>query len=720
MPNCPLTLRTVKGSKLTFNELDGNFLSLNSCISNLQSQIDALGDNSLNNRWHVPLGTTVVIDDGYQGFVYGDLYVEGLIELNGDSQLVVVNGDIILSGGTVSGTGTTYLVDLPTYNTFVTGGTYNTPTQSIDLSGNYGFNPFSIDLSSVISNSLNNRWHVPVGTTVVVNDGYQGFVYGDLYVEGLIELNGDSQLVVVNGDIIMSGGTISGTGVTYLVDLPTYDSFVTGGTYNISTQSIDLSGNYGFNPFSVDLSSLSTDNFYLTAGTYNSLTNNIDFTGNNIATDFSVNVLALSNDITVVSGVYNNTTGIATFTNSTGGTFDVSGFLTGYTNYYTTGATLNGTTIEFDRTDLLNAYSVDLSSLKFTGNTSGDCISDLHVSNIHACSPLNINPLDEGNVYFGSTSGVTIDVLNSRVGIGTTTPSYLLDVKNEQVLGTLSGDTKVISKFSGRIGGTGGTNSNNFRIISTRLEDYSSNDWSRTGLRLEASIDDNGTSNSWIEFRKPTFSSLNNQIAFGESSGTNGQWMIIDNGNVGIGATTPSAKLHVNGNSIFSGATTDVVKIYGSGTTTPIFSIQGSSGELFSVSDSLLGSLFSVNDISGLPILETFSDNTILMGSYQAPSLNTTVKITLTSGNNTVYSIPTSAYTGAFFDYTLISSTGARAGNVMAIWSGTSSQYTDVSTNDIGDTSGVIFSVSVTGTTAMFSSSANTSGWTLKTIVRSI
>jgi hypothetical protein len=720
MPNCPLTLRTVKGSKLTFNELDGNFLSLNSCISNLQSQIDALGDNSLNNRWHVPLGTTVVIDDGYQGFVYGDLYVEGLIELNGDSQLVVVNGDIILSGGTVSGTGTTYLVDLPTYNTFVTGGTYNTPTQSIDLSGNYGFNPFSIDLSSVISNSLNNRWHVPVGTTVVVNDGYQGFVYGDLYVEGLIELNGDSQLVVVNGDIIMSGGTISGTGVTYLVDLPTYDSFVTGGTYNISTQSIDLSGNYGFNPFSVDLSSLSTDNFYLTAGTYNSLTNNIDFTGNNIATDFSVNVLALSNDITVVSGVYNNTTGIATFTNSTGGTFDVSGFLTGYTNYYTTGATLNGTTIEFDRTDLLNAYSVDLSSLKFTGNTSGDCISDLHVSNIHACSPLNINPLDEGNVYFGSTSGVTIDVLNSRVGIGTTTPSYLLDVKNEQVLGTLSGDTKVISKFSGRIGGTGGTNSNNFRIISTRLEDYSSNDWSRTGLRLEASIDDNGTSNSWIEFRKPTFSSLNNQIAFGESSGTNGQWMIIDNGNVGIGATTPSAKLHVNGNSIFSGATTDVVKIYGSGTTTPIFSIQGSSGELFSVSDSLLGSLFSVNDISGLPILETFSDNTILMGSYQAPSLNTTVKITLTSGDNTVYSIPTSAYTGAFFDYTLISSTGARAGNVMAIWSGTSSQYTDVSTNDIGDTSGVIFSVSVTGTTAMFSSSANTSGWTLKTIVRSI
>jgi hypothetical protein len=176
----------------------------------------------------------------------------------------------------------------------------------------------------------------------------------------------------------------------------------------------------------------------------------------------------------------------------------------------------------------------------------------------------------------------------------------------------------------------------------------------------------------------------------------------------------------LNGNSVFSGTTTDVVKIYGSGTTSPIFSIQGSSGELFSVTDSLIGSLFSVNDISGLPVLEAFSDNTILIGSFLAPSLNTTVKTTLSSGDNVIYSIPTSAYTGAFFDYTVVSSTGARAGNVMSIWSGSTTQYTDVSTNDIGVTSGVTFSVTISGSSAVFSSSATTTGWTLKTIVRSI
>ena len=171
-----------------------------------------------------------------------------------------------------------------------------------------------------------------------------------------------------------------------------------------------------------------------------------------------------------------------------------------------------------------------------------------------------------------------------------------------------------------------------------------------------------------------------------------------------------------------SGTGQNILTVIGSGnsTTSPIFSVVGSQGELFSVSDSLTGSLFSVNDISGLPILEVFSDNTTLMGSYQAPSLNTTKKVSLTAGTNTVYSIPTSGYTGAFFDYTVISSTGARAGTIMSIWSGTTAQSTDVSTNDIGTTAGITFSVSVVGSNAVLSSSATTTGWTLKTIIRSI
>ena len=218
---------------------------------------------------------------------------------------------------------------------------------------------------------------------------------------------------------------------------------------------------------------------------------------------------------------------------------------------------------------------------------------------------------------------------------------------------------------------------------------------------------------------------------FTHTNNTGGTYSVLFNTVTGL---TVNGNLTVTGNTnvmaftgrtgYISGSGQSILTVIGSGnsTTSPLFTVQGSSGELFSVNDSLVGSLFSVNDISGLPILEVFSDNTTLMGSYQAPSLNTTTKVTLTAGTNTVYSIPTSAYTGAFIDYTLVSTgtTGARAGNIMTIWSGTTAQYTETSTNDIGTTTGVTFSVAVSGNNAVLSSSATTSGWTLKTIVRSI
>jgi hypothetical protein len=53
------------------------------------------------------------------------------------------------------------------------------------------------------------------------------------------------------------------------------------------------------------------------------------------------------------------------------------------------------------------------------------------------------------------------------------------------------------------------------------------------------------------------------------------------------------------------------------------FSVDGSSGRLFTVSDSLTGTVFSVNDISGLPILQVDSnaDDVVTMGSFGTNAL---------------------------------------------------------------------------------------------------
>jgi hypothetical protein len=188
----------------------------------------------------------------------------------------------------------------------------------------------------------------------------------------------------------------------------------------------------------------------------------------------------------------------------------------------------------------------------------------------------------------------------------------------------------------------------------------------------------------------------------------------IYRGNVGIGLSGPNAKLHVKANTNLTGST--------------VFKVDGNVGELFSVTDSLVGSLMSVNDISGLPILEVFDDNTILMGDYQSPSLFTTIKVVLSSSTlyQTIYQISKVAYSSAFFEYNVQNSTNMRAGIVLAVWEATSSsiEYTETSTMDIGNTSNLpgacYFRAIISGDYVLFQALVDTSGWTIKTIVRSV
>ena len=83
---------------------------------------------------------------------------------------------------------------------------------------------------------------------------------------------------------------------------------------------------------------------------------------------------------------------------------------------------------------------------------------------------------------------------------------------------------------------------------------------------------------------------------------------LASSGRTGLDTTTPLSKLHIVGH----------VSESHSGS---LFRVEGSSGSLFEVIDSLEGSLLSVNDISGLPILEVFSDDRVVMGSFNQNTL---------------------------------------------------------------------------------------------------
>ena len=185
---------------------------------------------------------------------------------------------------------------------------------------------------------------------------------------------------------------------------------------------------------------------------------------------------------------------------------------------------------------------------------------------------------------------------------------------------------------------------------------------------------------------------------------------------------TTTNTLEITGSLTISGSTlsTASLVVHGSGST--IFDVQGSVGSLFSIDDTLSGSLLVASDISGLPQFEVFSNGEITLGSVPK-SLYTTAQIASTTATTqSVISLSTSSYDAAFFDYVVTSASNMRAGNVMSVWgaAGAGIQFTETTTTDIGDTSNIQLLVNVSQSRAHLHTICSSAGWTIKTIVKGI
>jgi hypothetical protein len=561
--------------------------------------------------------------------------------------------------------------------------------------------------------------------------------------------------------------------------LNNYDVYITGTTFD-SNQAIvtrndgldvfKLSGgsnvtltNPSTNQILIDVTIPPNTNTFVYSGNADVATSTLTFLNTTGGTFTVTNSAALfaDNDINVTGGTYNPSTGCVTFTTNSGTTFDVCGFLTGFTdtNFANTDLTFDG-----NRAHDTNGFNYQLTSDGGLFAEGWQTLSQFDSSIGWGGQYIYTNSND---IRFYILNNETVRINNSgNVGIGTTSPSEKLEVSgNTKISGSLNignilGNTpignlgfdssgNVVTGTTGSVSDifvTGGTFDNNTDTIT--FTNTSGGTFDVTGITDTFVIAGtfNDTTNTLSLLRNDgnfvnitgvtdTFTGntsgdcitdLYVTNLYGcsplhiDPSGLNNVYIVENGGNVGIGTTATTVTLDVAGETRLSGSGQNVLTIIGSGDTQPLFTVQGSSGELFSVTDSLVGSLFSVNDISGLPILEVFDDDTIYMGNYQAPSLNTTVLLNPGTGLSDVYSIPVSAYTGAFFDYTVLNTTGARAGNIMSIFSGSTVEFSETTTNDIGSTSDVTFTMSNDGSNATLQVSATTTGWEVKTIVRSI
>ncbi len=378
----------------------------------------------------------------------------------------------------------------PNTNTFVTGFTYNN-ANTLTISDNSG-STFNASINTVTG--LTSNGDIEVIGDVIVTGGTGNVSSKQFYVEGNLGLDWDfgsnsvtlgnvSDGTIINGTslTVNSDTTINGNLSATTISATTYfgdgsnltgitDNFVSGGTYNVGTNNINFSGNNVVTTFDVDLSSLissvSADTFVI-SGNADAATSLLTFTNNSGGTFNVTNSAALfsDNDINVTGGTYNPSTGCVTFITNSGTTFDVCGFVTGITDTYTTGSTLVGETIQFDSNVLgPNYYNVSLSpvlsgktdNLTFNSYTSNtETILNSKVSGATNLSTTGLFAQKNGdNLEFkGLTStGGTVIITNdsTTVNLEVTIPS---DTNTFVTGGTYNESIDTIT-FTNNTGGT--------------------------------------------------------------------------------------------------------------------------------------------------------------------------------------------------------------------------------------------------------------------------
>ena len=183
--------------------------------------------------------------------------------------------------------------------------------------------------------------------------------------------------------------------------------------------------------------------------------------------------------------------------------------------------------------------------------------------------------------------------------------------------------------------------------------------------------------------------------------------------NLGIGTTSPAEKLHVNGDVRVDGndgvATKKIRSSYFS-STQDLDLIAGSSADIILTSDKV-----GIGTSSPSAKLD-------IEGDLQVKGVNISNQenLDVDTGTETIATVVKANYDAAFFDFVIKNGTNLRAGTVFAIHDGTNVEFTETSTNDLGDTSAVTLAVDISGTDMRLRATTTSDNWIIKSLVRTI
>jgi len=166
---------------------------------------------------------------------------------------------------------------------------------------------------------------------------------------------------------------------TYTANTSDNNTFITGTTligteYTINenngsafTTNFDsiVSGKVDTSLFDTYTANTVDNNTFVNSGSANAGTQQLTFTNTTGGTFNVTNAAALftDNDVNVTGGTYDNNTGCVTFRTNSGSTFPICGFVTGLTDTFVTGGTLSGTDLILEKSNGIDVNSIDLSTL---------------------------------------------------------------------------------------------------------------------------------------------------------------------------------------------------------------------------------------------------------------------------------------------------------------------------------------------------------------------